>query len=307
MTAPQARHAGRASRRRHLTLVAVGLLLLAPAPLLPAQDAPPNPAEPLPEAPAPQPSAQPPALQDTTPPTTPCQEPQTSSGTATSPATAQTGKPGQATQPCPPAKNWFARFLTGPQVKPLTPREKAHLAALNLLDPFNAVTILGNAGIAIGADAHTAYGPGMPGFARYVGVSYAEDTTAEFFGTFLISSLVHQDPHYHRMPRRSIPRRTLHAIVQVVWTRGDNGKNMLNYANLLGMPIEDQISNLYVPGQETDAGATAARFATGLGTAPIDNFITEFLPDVARRIRIRIVLVQRIINQVATIGGPGEP
>ena len=42
--------------------------------------------------------------------------------------------------------------------------------------------------------------------------------------------------------------------------------------------------------------------------APIDNFITEFLPDVARHIHVRIVLVQRIINQVAkTEGGPGGP
>ena len=38
-----------------------------------------------------------------------------------------------------------------PEVKPLTPKEKAHLAAKNLLDPFNAVTILGTAAIAIGS------------------------------------------------------------------------------------------------------------------------------------------------------------
>lgn len=213
--------------------------------------------------------------------------------------------------PCPPASplpfiNWFARFITGPEARALTPKEKAHLAVRNLLDPFNAVTILGNAAISIGSDAHSAYGPGMPGFERYVGVSYAEDLTGEFFGTFLIPSIVHQDPHYHRIPRASIPHRIGHAILQVGWTQGDNGEGMPNYANIVGYAIDDEIANLYVPGRETNLRASAARYSIGLASAPIDNFITEFLPDVARRIHIRVVLVQRIINQVAktdTVGG----
>jgi hypothetical protein len=144
----------------------------------------------------------------------------------------------------------------------------------------------------------------MAGFGRNVGVSYTQDMTGEFFGTFLIPSLVHQDPHYHRMPNGSIPRRIRHAIVQVVWTQGDNGKGMVNYANLVGFAIDDEVSNLYVPGRETDLPASAQRYAIGLATAPIDNFITEFLPDVARRIHVRVVLIQRIINQVAKTESP---
>ncbi|HET6170912.1 MAG TPA: hypothetical protein VFE01_12055, partial [Terracidiphilus sp.] len=64
--------------------------------------------------------------------------------------------------PClrPPIINFFQRFINGPEVKPLTPKEKARLAARNLLDPFNAVTIAGTAAITIGSDSHTAYGPG---------------------------------------------------------------------------------------------------------------------------------------------------
>ena len=203
--------------------------------------------------------------------------------------------------PCPPQPliNWFARFLNGPQVKPLTAKEKARLAIRNVLDPFNAITILGQSAIAIGSNSDSPYGPGMPGFARNVGVSYTQDITGEFFGTFLIPSIVHQDPHYHRMPNASYIRRVRHAIVQVVWTQGDNGKGMLNYANLVGFAIDDEISNLYVPGEQTDLPASAARYSIGLATAPADNFITEFLPDVARRIHVRIVLVQRIIDQVA--------
>jgi hypothetical protein len=210
---------------------------------------------------------------------------------------------------CPPyvpVINWYARFLNGPQVKPLTAKEKGWLAIRNLGDPFNFITIAANSAIYIGSDSHTPYGPGLAGFFSNIGVSYSEDATGEFFGTFLIPSIAHQDPHYHRMPNASIPRRFIHTIVQIAWTQGDNGRNMINYADIVGFAIDDEIANLYVPGEQTDLPATAARYATGLATAPVDNLITEFLPDVASRIHVRIVLVQRIIDQVAKTGNSGN-
>ena len=194
---------------------------------------------------------------------------------------------------------WYDRFVDGPHDKPLTPRDKAWLAARNLVDPFNLVTIGGVAAVSVGIDSHSPYGPGMPGYARYVGVSVTEDMTGEFFGTFLIPSVAHQDPHYYRMEHASIPRRIGHALLQTVWTQGDNGKGMLNYANLVGFACDDAIANLYVPGRETAAGATASRYAVSLGTAPIGNFVNEFVPDLARHIHVQIILLQRIINQVA--------
>ena len=202
-----------------------------------------------------------------------------------------------------PMINWYARFLNGPQVKALTPLQKAHLAARNLVDPFNLLTIFGEAGISVAINSHSAYGPGFRGWAKYSGVSFTQDMTGEFFGTFLIPSIAHQDPHYHRMPGASIKRRAFHAVAQIVWTQGDNGRGMVNYADLVGFALDDAIDDLYVPGQQTNIHASAARYGTALATAPIDNFITEFLPDIASRIHVRIVLVQRIIDQVARTGG----
>jgi hypothetical protein len=198
-----------------------------------------------------------------------------------------------------PIINWYARFLNGPQVKALTPLQKAHLAGRNLIDPFNVITILGEAGISVAANSHSPYGPGFHGYGKYVGVSFTQDLTGEFFGTFLIPSITHQDPHYYRMPTASIKRRIAHAAYQIFWTQGDNGKGMVNYADLVGFAIDDEIGNLYVPGQQTRLSASAERYAIGLATAPIDNYVSEFLPDIARHIHVQIVVIQRIINRVA--------
>jgi hypothetical protein len=205
--------------------------------------------------------------------------------------------------PCPPPFvpliNWYARFLDGPKVKAMTPKEKAWLAVRNVADPFNGLTILASSAIAVGANSHSPYGPGMTGWGRYVGVDYTQDMTGEFIGTFLIPSLVHQDPHYHRMPTATIKRRIAHCFYQIVWTQGDDGNGMINYADVAGFGIDDEIGNLYVPGRETNARATAERYGTTLALAPVENFVTEFLPDVARKIHVHVVLIQQIINQVA--------
>jgi hypothetical protein len=228
-----------------------------------------------------------------------------------SPAMETGANPAEKEVPCPPyvpLVNWYARFLNGPQVKPMTPREKGWLAVRNVIDPFNGITILGSSAIAVGSNAHSPYGPGMMGFEKYVGTSYAQDMTGEFIGTFLIPSIMRQDPHYHRMPNATMKRRIAHALYQVTWTQGDNGKGMPNYADLVGFPIEDEIANLYVPGRQTDLPASATRYATAMATAPIDNFVSEFLPDVARHIHVQIVVIQRIINQVAkTDTTTGQP
>lgn len=208
---------------------------------------------------------------------------------------------------CLPLMDWYARFLNGPEVKPLTPAEKAKLAARNIADPFNLITIFGVAGISVAANSHSPYGPGMHGFARDVGVSLTQDITGEFFGVFLIPTLVHQDPHYHRMPNASVPRRVGHALAQIAWTQGDNGQGMVNYGDLGGFAIDDAIGNLYVLGQQTRLSASASRYGIALATAPVDNFITEFLPDLARHIHVHVVLIQRIVNQVAKTGGAGSP
>jgi len=194
---------------------------------------------------------------------------------------------------------WYQRFANGPQQRPLTTRDKAWLASRNFIDPFNLIAVAGEAGIAVAADSHSPYGPGMPGFGRNVGVSLTEDLTGEFFGTFLIPSAVHQDPYYYRMEHAPIHRRIGHAFVQVVWTRGDNGKGMLNYADLAGFAVDNAIANLYVPGRETSVGATADRYAISLASAPVGNLVNEFLPDVASHVHVQIVIIQRIINQIA--------
>jgi hypothetical protein len=191
-------------------------------------------------------------------------------------------------------------------VKPLTSEKKGILAIRVVADPFNLLTIAFFSGITIAANAHSVYGPGFAGWGRLSGYTLAEDIQTEFTGVYLIPSLVHEDPRYHRMPRARVARRIKHALIHTLVSQHDDGSLMPNYATLINYPLTAEISNLYVPGEATYGRATARRIFVGYATDPIGPLIAEFLPDVAKRIHVNIVFEQRILNHIAP-GSGGEP
>jgi hypothetical protein len=200
--------------------------------------------------------------------------------------------PAETTMSCQPDIPMFARFLNSAAPLPLTSS-----------DPSNLLTIAGVSAISVASDSHNSDGPGFRGFGKNAAVSLTQDMTGEFFSTFLIPSLAHQDPHYHRMPNLSWRRRVLHVIDEVVISQSDQGAPMFNYATVFGTICTNSLGNVYVPGRKHSFGASAARISTSLATDPIGNAITEFVPDLARHINFQVVIVQRVINRVAIAEG----
>jgi hypothetical protein len=210
-------------------------------------------------------------------------------------------------KPCTELIYPYQRFLTSNIVIPMTWQQKGYLALHDLTDPANFGTILGISAITIGSDSHSAYGPGLKGFGKSVGVSLLQDATAQFFGAFAIPVMVHQDPRYFRMPHARITKRIVYSISRTVVSRSDSGRSMPNYATLLNYPIGAELANLYVPGIHPDGASTVARIFTGYALDPANNLLNEFLPDVASRINVRIIFVQRILNNIASINSSGAP
>jgi hypothetical protein len=203
-------------------------------------------------------------------------------------------------KPCTELIYPYQRFLTSNIVIPMTWQQKGYLALHDLADPVNFGTILGISAITVGADSHSAYGPGLKGFGKSVGVSYLQDATGQFFGAFAIPVIAHQDPRYFRMPHARFTKRLVYSISRTVVSRSDSGQSIPNYATLLNYPIGAELANLYVPGIHPDGPSTVKRIFTGYALDPVNSLINEFLPDVASHVHVRIIVVQRILNNVAS-------
>jgi hypothetical protein len=210
-------------------------------------------------------------------------------------------------KPCTELIYPYQRFLASNIVIPMTWQQKGFLALHDLADPASIGTILGISAITVGANSHSAYGPGLKGFGKSVGVSLLQDGTAQFFGAFAIPVIAHQDPRYFRMPHAPIGKRIVYSISRTVVSRSDSGRSMPNYATLLNYPIGAELANLYVPGIHPDGPSTVARIFTGYALDPANNLLNEFLPDVASRVNVRIIFVQRILNNIASVNSSGSP
>jgi hypothetical protein len=206
----------------------------------------------------------------------------------------------QLPKPCTELIYPYQRFLTSNIVIHMTWQQKGYLALHDLADPVNFGTILGISAITVGANSHSAYGPGLKGFGKSVGVSLLQDATGQFFGAFAIPVIAHQDPRYFRMPHAPFTRRLVYSISRTVIARSDSGKSMPNYATLLNYPIGAELANFYVPGIHPDGPSTVKRIFTGYALDPVNSLLNEFLPDVASHVHIRIIVVQRILNNVAS-------
>jgi hypothetical protein len=210
---------------------------------------------------------------------------------------------GEVPQPCSELVYPFQRFLTTNVVIPLTWQQKGYLALHDVTDPGNLATIVGISAITTAADPHSAYGPGLKGWGKNAGVSLLQDATAETFGTFVVPSIMHQDPRYYRRPDQPFKKRLIYSISRTIISRHDDGSPMPNYGTLLEYPINAEISNLYVPGIESDGASTAKRILIGYALDPANNLLAEFLPDVAKHVRVRIIFVQQFLNSIAASSG----
>jgi hypothetical protein len=208
---------------------------------------------------------------------------------------------------CVQTPDAFAQFLQQNAVHIYTPRELGRLAVRGVIDPFNLLTIVGTSAYTVATDAHSPYGPGGYGIAKLSGVALTQDMTNAFVETFLIPSIDHQDPRFHRMPNAPLKMRVFHCIYQPIWTDSDTGKGMFNYSTVVGAVVDEAVDAAYVPFRRVGWGAGADRISINLATTPIGNFVTEFVPDVARHINVSVVIVQRVIDRVAIEESGGTP
>ena len=190
--------------------------------------------------------------------------------------------------------------IQGPeQGPPLGVSGKFRLAVANVSDPFSIITTALDSEFGDATDGHTKLRTGMAGFGQRFGTAMAGQATSEMFSTFLISSIFHQDPHYHRDPGAPTHTRIGKALAYVFVTRSDSGKRMFNFAEVLGTTSSSFVEGNLHPEWEKGPGAAAGRIAISIGSDAAWNLMTEFLPDVARHLNPRWMLLRRLADRAS--------
>jgi hypothetical protein len=170
-------------------------------------------------------------------------------------------------------------------VAPLTGRQKWDLAWKETVDPFNIASAAMTAGWAMIDNQTPRYGEGAIAYAKRFGAAQGDFASQNFFSAGLFATVLHQDPRYFRMgPDEGIAHRVVYSISRLGIARQDSGKSAFNASNFFGMILGIAASNAYYPAASRTGTVMVGRLGTSLMGGAIGNLMSEFWPDVQRKL-----------------------
>ena len=170
--------------------------------------------------------------------------------------------------------------------KPLSSGEKFLLAAGETVSPAGLLVSGISSGISQARDSWPGYGQGWNGYGKRYGATVAIDASTNLFGTFLLPSMLHQDPRYFVLKRGTFSQRVAHALKRVLITPTDSGGQAVNISGLLGPLGAQGLANTYLPDAERTTGQTFERYGIEMGIIAGGNVLKEFWPVIFKTLRI---------------------
>jgi hypothetical protein len=176
-------------------------------------------------------------------------------------------------------------FRTSPMLaeyKPITPKEKFHIAALDSFDRGTVALAALFAGEAQLNNSDRSFGQGVLGYSHYFVTSYADFVIGNFMTEGVFPTILHQDPRYFRKGTGSGLKRLGYAAGQIFWTHNDSGHGQFNFSEVVGNSTAVAISMAYYP-EDRDVGDAVSQLGTQLGVDMAANILKEFWPDLSRK------------------------
>ena len=168
----------------------------------------------------------------------------------------------------------------------LRPWDKFKLAANNSVAVSTVGAALVSAAYGQAVDSPEGYGQGGEGYAKRFGANMARAASDNIFGTFLIASVIHQDPRFYIKKGLSFRQSVKYAAVRVVKTRSDNGQSVTNFAGLMGPLAGEALANTYYPAGSRGVGDTFVRYSADLGWKFAGNLLKQYWPDINKKLRL---------------------
>ncbi len=161
---------------------------------------------------------------------------------------------------------------------PLHARQKFGLALHNAADPANVVLAAVVAGVQQASNSLPGYGQGAAGYGRRFGANLGNEVTGTFLGGAILPTVFRQDPRYFYRGTGSTRSRLWYAVSRAFVTRGDNGREEVNFSGLLGDVSTGLVSNAYAAKEDRQGwGLTVENGVLGIAGDCVNNTLQEFL------------------------------
>jgi hypothetical protein len=168
---------------------------------------------------------------------------------------------------------------------PLSTGEKFKLFVDNSISLSALAGSAASAGIDQADDTPRGYGQGSDAYAKRFGANMGRNASSNFFGTFLLASMLHQDPRFFPQADPTFGGSIKYALTRVVVTRDDNGNDVANWSGLLGPLMAEGLANAYWPDRDRTVGQTFGRYGLDLASRAGFNFFRNYWPVFFKKMR----------------------
>jgi hypothetical protein len=190
----------------------------------------------------------------------------------------------------------FPDIATSPG--PLTTGGKFKLFVNQSISPPYIFVAASGAAFDQARDVPKDLGQGWGAYGSRFGASMARSSSSSFFESFVLASLLHQDPRFFPQSKPTFWGSLRYSTQRVVITRNDAGKNVFNTSGLLGSLASEGLAAAYLPPSEQTVGKTLTRFAADLGWRVGGNMFKNYWPTFFRNMGL---------NRLKVIPDPNAP
>ena len=169
---------------------------------------------------------------------------------------------------------------------PLSPWQKFKLGANNSISLATIGAALAGAAYGQAINSPKGYGQGGEGYAKRFGADMARSASANLFGTFLIASVLHEDPRFYVKKHYTFKQSVKYAATRVVFTRSDSGERVVSFADLLGPLAGEALADTYYPEGNRDVSSTFIRYGADIGWKFGGNMLRQYWPKINRKLKL---------------------
>jgi hypothetical protein len=169
---------------------------------------------------------------------------------------------------------------------PMAPSEKFRLFVNQSISPPFVILPLFTSAYNQARNVPKEYGQGWNAYGNRYGESIARASSNSFFDTFLLASVLKQDPRFFPQNRPSLWGSIKYSAQRLVVTRTNSGRDTFNTSGILGTFMSESLANAYLPPSQQTAGKTFERVGTDLIWKFAGNMFKNYWPELFHTMKL---------------------
>lgn len=175
---------------------------------------------------------------------------------------------------------------------PLSTGGKFKLFVNQSISPPYIAAAAVSAAVSQARDVPGAYGQGWDAYGSRFGASMARASSNSFFSTFVLASVLHDDPRFFPQSHPTFGGSVKYSAQRIFVTRSDAGNDRINLPRLIGPLASETLANAYLPASEQTGAKTAERYGIDMAWHFAGNMFKNYWPTIFRKMglnRLKVV------------------